>query len=155
MMRNAWLIPLIPAVSFFLILFFGKKLPRKGSEIGVAALLASFALALGTAAQWLGQRSGYQAHAIGQPGAASGRHGNQFSKRARAMNADDLALWAQIFLPHPAQRTLAAAAERVHDHAVADCQIGDIRSNSSDRAGELVAHDQWRDAQAVLAQVAR
>ena len=30
--------PAIPAVSFVLILFFGKRLPRKGAEIGIAAL---------------------------------------------------------------------------------------------------------------------
>ena len=42
-LRNAWLIPAIPVLSFWLILFFGKKLPRKGSEIGIAALAIAFA----------------------------------------------------------------------------------------------------------------
>ena len=32
MLEQAWIIPVIPAVSFFLILLFGKRLPRKGSE---------------------------------------------------------------------------------------------------------------------------
>ena len=44
----AWLIPALPYLSFFLILFFGKKMPRKGHEIGVAAISVSFLLALGT-----------------------------------------------------------------------------------------------------------
>jgi NADH-quinone oxidoreductase subunit L len=51
-LENAWIIPLIPAASFFLILFFGKRLPKKGAEIGIAALSISFVLALATNVQW-------------------------------------------------------------------------------------------------------
>jgi NADH-quinone oxidoreductase subunit L len=51
-LRNAWIIPVIPAASFFLILLFGKRLPRKGSELGVAAVGAAFVLALVTQVQW-------------------------------------------------------------------------------------------------------
>jgi NADH-quinone oxidoreductase subunit L len=51
---NAWVIPLIPAASFFLILFFGKRLPYKGSEIGIAAVGAAFVLALVVNVQWFG-----------------------------------------------------------------------------------------------------
>src|SRR5947209_2169977 len=35
---KAWLIPLIPALSFVVILLFGKKMPRHGSEVGVVAV---------------------------------------------------------------------------------------------------------------------
>ncbi len=52
MLRNAWIIPVIPAASFFLILLFGKRLPRKGSELGIAAVGAAFVLALVTQVQW-------------------------------------------------------------------------------------------------------
>ncbi|HET9608450.1 MAG TPA: NADH-quinone oxidoreductase subunit L [Acidimicrobiales bacterium] len=52
MLENAWIIPLIPAASFFLILLFGKRLPRKGSELGVAAVGIAFVLALATNVQW-------------------------------------------------------------------------------------------------------
>jgi NADH-quinone oxidoreductase subunit L len=52
-LRNAWLIPLIPAVSFFVILFFGKRLPMKGSDVGIAAVGASLALSVGCAIQWI------------------------------------------------------------------------------------------------------
>ncbi|HEX3425823.1 MAG TPA: NADH-quinone oxidoreductase subunit L [Acidimicrobiales bacterium] len=55
MLHDAWLIPLIPAISFFLILFFGKRLPKKGSEIGIGALGLAFVLALVAAAQWIGK----------------------------------------------------------------------------------------------------
>jgi NADH-quinone oxidoreductase subunit L len=52
-LEHAWLIPVIPAVAFFLIIFFGKKMPRGGSEIGIAAMLASFIIAAGTTYQWI------------------------------------------------------------------------------------------------------
>jgi NADH-quinone oxidoreductase subunit L len=52
-LNHAWIIPAIPAVSFFLILFFGKRLPNKGSEIGITAVGASFVLAVIAAAQWI------------------------------------------------------------------------------------------------------
>ncbi len=51
-LEHAWYIPLIPAASFFLILFFGKRMPKKGAEIGIAALGISFALAVATNIQW-------------------------------------------------------------------------------------------------------
>src|SRR5262249_39914314 len=47
------LVPLIPAVSFVLILFFGKRMPRKGSEIGITAVGASFVMACGAIVQWV------------------------------------------------------------------------------------------------------
>jgi NADH-quinone oxidoreductase subunit L len=54
-LRNAWLIPAIPVLSFWLILFFGKRLPRKGSEIGIAALAIAFALSCITFGAWASQ----------------------------------------------------------------------------------------------------
>ncbi|MEQ8439729.1 MAG: NADH-quinone oxidoreductase subunit L [Ilumatobacter fluminis] len=52
-LENAWLIPVIPAVAFFLILFFGKKLPRGGSEFGIVAMLGSLFVAAGATWQWI------------------------------------------------------------------------------------------------------
>ena len=52
MLDHAWIIPLIPALSFALILAFGKRLPYKGAEIGISALAIAFALALATNVQW-------------------------------------------------------------------------------------------------------
>ena len=54
MLDYAWIIPIIPAASFFLILFFGKRLPRKGSEIGVAAVGIAFVLAIVVNVNWWG-----------------------------------------------------------------------------------------------------
>jgi NADH-quinone oxidoreductase subunit L len=53
MLAYAWLIPAIPALSFVLILAFGKRLPHGGSEIGIAAVALAFVLALGTGVGWI------------------------------------------------------------------------------------------------------
>ena len=53
MLDNAWIIPAIPAVSFFLILFFGKRIPTKGAAIGITALGTSFVLSCVAVYQWI------------------------------------------------------------------------------------------------------
>jgi NADH-quinone oxidoreductase subunit L len=50
---QAWLIPAIPAASFVVILLFGKRFPRNGSEVGIASVGASFVLACGALVQWV------------------------------------------------------------------------------------------------------
>jgi NADH-quinone oxidoreductase subunit L len=52
-LRNAWLVPAIPAVCFFLILFFGKRSPGEGAGIGIVGVGASFGLSVLTAAKWI------------------------------------------------------------------------------------------------------
>jgi NADH-quinone oxidoreductase subunit L len=54
-LENVWIIPAIMASSFAIILGFGKRMPRGGSEIGIAAVGICFVLALMTAGQWIGQ----------------------------------------------------------------------------------------------------
>src|SRR5687768_2762834 len=53
MLENAWVIPAITFTSFWLILFFGKRLPRGGSEIGVLAVGATLLLSIVAGAQWI------------------------------------------------------------------------------------------------------
>ncbi|HMF84146.1 MAG TPA: NADH-quinone oxidoreductase subunit L [Acidimicrobiia bacterium] len=53
MLSNAWLIPLIPAVGFVVVLLVGKHLPRKGSDVAIAAVGASFVLACIALVQWI------------------------------------------------------------------------------------------------------
>ncbi|MCP5024700.1 MAG: NADH-quinone oxidoreductase subunit L [Actinomycetia bacterium] len=50
---NVWIIPGLPALSFLLILFFGKRLPFKGAEIGLAAVGAAFVLAVVAGVSWI------------------------------------------------------------------------------------------------------
>ncbi|MCZ7527599.1 MAG: NADH-quinone oxidoreductase subunit L [Acidimicrobiia bacterium] len=83
MLRNAWLIPLVPAVSFLLILLFGKRLPRKGSEVGIVAVGASLAMAIVALVQWIdrvngaegGEQGGHALRALGRGLMATTEHG--------------------------------------------------------------------------------
>ncbi|MEY4231453.1 MAG: NADH-quinone oxidoreductase subunit [Actinomycetota bacterium] len=52
-LEHAYLIPVIPAVAFFVIIFFGKKLPWHGAEVGLASMVAGLVLAVGTTWQWI------------------------------------------------------------------------------------------------------
>ena len=53
MLENIWVIPFITFVSFWLILFFGKRLPFKGSEIGLLAVGATLVLSVVAGAQFI------------------------------------------------------------------------------------------------------
>ena len=50
---HAWLVPLIPALSFVVILLLGKRFPNKGSEIGILAVGTSFVLSIVAVVQWI------------------------------------------------------------------------------------------------------
>jgi NADH-quinone oxidoreductase subunit L len=54
---NAWLIPLLPAVSFVVILLAGRHLPFKGAESGILAVGASFVLSVVVAIEWIGEEA--------------------------------------------------------------------------------------------------
>ncbi|MEY4031321.1 MAG: NADH-quinone oxidoreductase subunit [Actinomycetota bacterium] len=57
-LEHAWVIPIIPAVAFALIIFFGKKMPMKGSEFGIASMLGSLVFAAGAGYQWIQRVNG-------------------------------------------------------------------------------------------------
>ncbi|MHB1138597.1 MAG: NADH-quinone oxidoreductase subunit 5 family protein [Microthrixaceae bacterium] len=50
---HVWIIPALMALSFVLILFFGKRMPKKGAEIGVVFVGIAFVLSLITAGNWI------------------------------------------------------------------------------------------------------
>jgi NADH-quinone oxidoreductase subunit L len=50
---NAWIVPAIPTASFVVILLLGKRFPQKGSDVGIAAVGASFVLSILTAIAWI------------------------------------------------------------------------------------------------------
>ncbi|TRZ73544.1 MAG: NADH-quinone oxidoreductase subunit L, partial [Actinobacteria bacterium] len=57
-LEHAWLIPVIPVIGFVIIILFGKRLPMKGSEIGVLSMLGSLVLSAGAASQWITRVNG-------------------------------------------------------------------------------------------------
>jgi NADH-quinone oxidoreductase subunit L len=57
-LEHVWIIPIVPAVAFALIIFFGKKMPMKGSEFGVLSMLASLVMAGGAGYQWIQRVNG-------------------------------------------------------------------------------------------------
>ena len=65
MLDHIWIIPALPAVSFLIILFFGKRLPFKGAEVGIAAVSASFLLTCVVVAQWISKVEDVTGHAEG------------------------------------------------------------------------------------------
>ena len=55
-LEHAWLIPVIPAVAFFVIILFGKRLGAvvsEGAYIGLASMVGSLIFAIGAAVQWV------------------------------------------------------------------------------------------------------
>ncbi len=52
-LENAWLVPLLPALSFLGILFFGKKMRYRGAELGIAAISLSLILATCAGVAWI------------------------------------------------------------------------------------------------------
>jgi NADH-quinone oxidoreductase subunit L len=61
----AWIIPALPAVSFLLILFFGKKMPLRGAEIGIGGVGASFLLSVVAVFQWIDRVDSATGHSNG------------------------------------------------------------------------------------------
>ncbi|MFM7338115.1 MAG: hypothetical protein ACKO2E_07555, partial [Actinomycetota bacterium] len=57
-LENAWLIPVVPVIAFALIILIGKRLPMKGSELGVLSMAISLVLSAGTAYQWIQRVNG-------------------------------------------------------------------------------------------------
>ena len=82
MLDAAWLIPTLPALSFFAILLFGKRFPRKGSELGILAVGVSFVLSCVALGQWIdrvesvtGKHEGLRA--LGAGVFAAAQHGHE------------------------------------------------------------------------------
>lgn len=66
-LENLWLAALIPAVGFALIMLFGKRMPMKGSEFGLASMAASLVVTTGAGIQWINRvDSAEEAHGDGE-----------------------------------------------------------------------------------------
>jgi NADH-quinone oxidoreductase subunit L len=60
MQDYAWLIPILPYLAFFLIIFFGKRLPGRGHEIGIAAIAGSLAISIPVFLQTVAQEETFE-----------------------------------------------------------------------------------------------
>ncbi|MEX2100322.1 MAG: NADH-quinone oxidoreductase subunit L [Acidimicrobiia bacterium] len=69
MLELAWVIPAITFASFWLILFFGKRLPKGGSEIGVLAVGVTLLLSIVMAEQWVDRDKSLEVEAHHAPAA--------------------------------------------------------------------------------------
>ena len=56
--EHAWVIPALPLLATVLIMFFGKRLPRKGVEIGVGAVAGSLVWSIGVFLNFAGKAGG-------------------------------------------------------------------------------------------------
>jgi NADH-quinone oxidoreductase subunit L len=61
-LENAWLTGLIPVIGFAIIILFGKRLPMKGAEIGLASMAASLVIAVGALVQWMQRTNSAESH---------------------------------------------------------------------------------------------
>ena len=73
MLENIWVIPAVTFTSFWLILFFGKRLPKRGAEIGIAALAVAFALSSVAVFEW----NDRPATEVVEPAGHGGEHGGE------------------------------------------------------------------------------
>ncbi len=63
-LENVWIVPLLPALSFVFILFFGKRMPNGGAEIGIAAVGAAFLFAIIANVAWMDHRDNFSGPAF-------------------------------------------------------------------------------------------
>ena len=66
-LENAWMIPIIPAVAFFLIIFAGRRMPKKGAEFGIASMVGALAFSAMAAWQWIERANGAPEEALVTP----------------------------------------------------------------------------------------
>ncbi|HQV56374.1 MAG TPA: NADH-quinone oxidoreductase subunit L [Ilumatobacteraceae bacterium] len=107
---HAWLIALIPAIGFAIILFFGKKLPFKGAEVGIASMVASLVLSAGAVYQWIDL--GHDAHPVIKTWTWWQSGGMQFTL---GQHIDGLALMALILVSFISTLVQIYSVEYVRD----------------------------------------
>jgi NADH-quinone oxidoreductase subunit L len=116
-LENAYLIPGTLVASFFLILFFGKRLPRKGSEIGVAAIAIAFGLSSLAAIAWIQRPADVQPEVATHAEASAADHTTETGSADHAPDesgADHSAEGAPAIADEAAEAGGAAPEEEAH-----------------------------------------
>jgi NADH-quinone oxidoreductase subunit L len=119
----AWLIPVLPAVSAAIIIFFGKRFPKKGAEVGILSISLALVLAGAIAFEVFG--ANLDAVSQVQPGIDEGvtDDDHAFSEGVQVASTDDSVLLAAAengdhFIPEGTEAF-------VHEAAVILTPIGD------------------------------
>ena len=70
LLDHVWLLPAVSGAAFLLILFFGKRMPFQGKEVGIASIAFNFVLACVFVVNWVNRKP-----AIGGEAAEGGEGG--------------------------------------------------------------------------------
>ena len=89
MLRNAWIIPALPVLSFVLILFFGRRLPGKGHELGLAAVGAALVLSTVSLVQWVDRPADFEVPPPGEHAAGAAAGGGEEHAEEGATEAEE------------------------------------------------------------------
>ncbi len=143
MLSQAFVIPLIMAVSFLAILSFGKRLPKKGAEIGIAAVGICFLLAIATGVGWVQRVNDPPAveHGTEEPHgeetAAEGDHGEEAA--AEGDHAEDVAPAEEEHAEEAAAEEGAVAGAAEGEHAEEAAPAAE-ESHEDEAAAETEGH---------------
>ena len=99
-----------------------------------------------------GQRAAAQRHAVGQFVGYEGRRADVFGEGTGPVCTDQSPFRTKLGKPHAAGAALFAVGKGVDRHGVVDTEFGHVASHFHDLAGKLMAHNQRRRTQCIVAQ---
>jgi NADH-quinone oxidoreductase subunit L len=110
MLEYAWVVPAITFTSFWIILLFGKKLPMKGAEVGIGALVMCFVLSVALSGAWISRTADLEVEAhktveTGEHGSKTDDHGGESDSSGDHGGGGD----HRLVLPSPAPLVMGAA----------------------------------------------
>ena len=141
MLRNAWVIPALPVLSFVLILFFGRRLPGKGHELGLAAVGGALLLSVVALVQWVDLPADYEVPPPGEHAAADAAGAGEDHAEEGAAEEDG----------HADEEGAAAAEEEHADGAAPAASAGDEEGGD----GAAAAAEEEHHAEPIRRPVAR
>jgi len=141
LLRNAWVIPALPVLSFVLILFFGRRLPGKGHELGLAAVGGALLLSVVALVQWVDLPADYEVPPPGEHAAADAAGAGEDHAEEGAAEEDG----------HADEEGAAAAEEEHADGAAPAASAGDEEGGD----GAAAAAEEEHHAEPIRRPVAR
>jgi NADH-quinone oxidoreductase subunit L len=127
LLENAWIVPALTFASFWVILLIGKRLPKGGSEIGIAAVAIAFVLSCTMVVQW-------QDRPADQVVEHGGSHAEEGDHAEEEASHDEEALAERGLAPAGGPQVLPAAAAEGEDAGIRSAversttwfEIGDV-----------------------------